>query len=191
MKYKILLITLIAALGVGCNSAYRSTQTPDDVYYSPVRPMGEEESKTDEEDKRYSQEDRQIRMSRHDRRWREFDDDYDCRYDPYHYGYSYGYYYNPYYYPYPVFFSSPVKNPKNSTPRMTNLSSYQYQTITTTNPKTGVTETSVRGRRYNLGNSGRERRETITPSTDNNRSYTPSSGTRSTGTPVSRPARGG
>ena len=40
---------------------------------------------------------------------------------------------------------------------MTNLSSYQYQTITTTNPKTGVTETSVRGRRYNLGNSGRER----------------------------------
>ena len=100
MKYKILLIT-IAALGVGCNSAYRSTQTPDDVYYSPVRPMGEEESK---QMKKISGTARKTARS-------------GCRGTtggggnltmitiagtiPHHYGYSYGYYYNPYYYPLP------------------------------------------------------------------------------------------
>lgn len=189
MKYKILLIALFPILAASCHSAYRSTQTPDDVYYSPARPLGEDESQKNEEETRYSQEDRQIRMARHDRRWRDFDDDFDCRYDPYHYGYTYGYYYNPYYYPYPVFFGTPVRNPKNSTPRMTNLSSYQFQDITVKNPKTGAVESSYRGRRYNLGNTGRERREILTPSTGNNRSYTPSSDNKSSGSPVNRPLR--
>ena len=135
MKYKILLITLIAALGVGCNSAYRSTQTPDDVYYSPVRPMGEEESKTDEEDKRYSR-----KTARSGCRGTTggggnltmitiagtiltiMDTVTDITIIPIITLTRYS-------------SLSPVKNPKNSTPRMTNLSSYQYQTITTTNPR--------------------------------------------------------
>lgn len=188
MKYKILLFAFSTLLLGACHTAYRSGQTPDDVYYSPVRGVDETTERKNEETTRYSQHERQIIMSRYDRRWRDFDDDFDCRYDPYRWGYAYGYYYNPYYYPFPVFFTTPVRNPKNSTPRMTNLSSYQYQQVVVTNPKTGAEERSYRGRRYNLGNQSRETRMNSSPG--NNRSYSPSSsGGRGSGTPVSRPSR--
>ena len=37
MRYKILLYGLIAATITSCSSAYKASQTPDDVYYSPAR----------------------------------------------------------------------------------------------------------------------------------------------------------
>ena len=197
MKHKILLLACTTALLASCSSTYRNGQTPDDVYYSPVRLTDDDNQKEEQKrDQVSNQHDRQIRMARYDRRWRDLDD-FDCRYDPYRYGYGYGYYYNPYYYPFPVFFSSPIRNPKNNAPRTTSLGSYRYEEIKTVNPKTGVVENIYRGRRYNQSNAGRVIREIFSPSNNqssggnNNSTYSPSSsGSRSSGAPVSRPARG-
>lgn len=199
MNIKILLIALGVVSVSSCSTAYRNGQTPDDVYYSPARAIEETEEDNKEEDSRVyndAQHDRQVRMSRYDRRWRDFDDDFNWRYDPYRYGYSYGYYYNPYYFPFPVYLGGiTVRNPKNSTPRMTNLGSYQYSNIQVVNPKTGVVESTNRGRQYNRNNSGGIIRQIIAPSGNRSsgndtRSYSPSSSGRSgSGSPVSRPTR--
>ena len=37
MKTKILLLSITAAALGSCTTAYKSSQTPDDVYYSPVK----------------------------------------------------------------------------------------------------------------------------------------------------------
>lgn len=208
MNLKFLLFILSAAVFSSCSSSYRNGQTPDDVYYSPVKAV-EEDTRQEEEYSRttvHAAEDRQIRMSRYDRRWRDFDDDYNCRYDPYRYGYSYGYYYNPYYYPSPVYISGyPVINPKNTTPRMTSLGSYNYTNMVVVNPKSGPSQVIKSQRRYNNSNNSSYIRRVITPSNNNNsynpsdnntRSYTPSNspssgGNRGSGTPVTRPGRGG
>lgn len=203
MKNKILLTLISGILLTSCSSTYRNGQTPDDVYYSPVKTFTEEETQKDENrdqpDQVSNQQDRQIRMARYDRRWRDldYDCDCDCHYHPYGYGYNYGYYYNPYYYPYPVYnYNYSIRDPKNNTPRTTNLGSYQYTNVETVNPKTGVVESSYRGRVYNQSNNGTRTRETITPSnnntpSNNTRTYTPApSAPRSSGTPVTRPGKG-
>ena len=223
MNLKILLFTLFVAAITSCSTTYRSGQTPDDVYYSPARAIEvrhEEETEKKEETRmvRRVYEDRQIVMYIHDPRWRSFDDDYDAYYDPYRYGYTCGYYYNPYYYPSPVYFSgTSFTNPKNSTPRMTNLGSYNnYSNMVVVNPKAGYT-TQIRSiRPYNNSNADNyNTRRIIIPTTptynntsprsyDNSsnstRTYTPStnsnsssgsSSTGSSGAPVSRPHRGG
>src|SRR5688572_16770470 len=85
-----------------CSTAYKSGQTPDDVYYSPERPKGY--VKTDKkEDRRVDEgeyrDDRYIRMKIRDRR-------YDGLYDDY-------YSYNPYYYHYynsSLYYNSPWNN---------------------------------------------------------------------------------
>lgn len=216
MNVKILLIA-IASISLGsCSTAYKSGQTPDDVYFSPVKVV--EENNDDEDDRNYDvtdAEEREIRMASRDRRWRDWDDDYDCRYDPYRYGYSYGYYYNPYYYPYPVYSGYVFVNPKNTTPRMTNLGGYNPKTLVVSNPKTGETRWINSPKIYNNSNNSSSRnsggfvRRVLSGNSDNNnnsssnnsnRSYTPSSnssnsgsssGTRSSsGTSVSRPSRG-
>ncbi|HCF63858.1 MAG TPA: hypothetical protein PLE75_01380 [Ferruginibacter sp.] len=194
MKNKIILLALGGAFFLGsCTSAYKSTQTPDDVYYSPLRDV--KESKVEEE--YISREDRQIRIGTRNPRWR-YDDNWDYRYDPYRYGYHYGYYYNPYYYPYPVYSGITVRDPKNTTPRTTNLSTYSPQTLTTRDPKTGKV-TTIRTRTYNQSNQRGETRRILRPSDNrsdynNNRTYSPSSGgSRPSGgggsTPVVRPPR--
>lgn len=209
MKVKILLIA-IASVSLGsCSTAYKSGQTPDDVYFSPVKVV--EEKNDREEDRRNDQanaEEREIRMASRDRRWRDWDDDYDCRYDPYRYGYSYGYYYNPYYYPYPVYSGHIYVNPKNNTPRTTNLAAYNPKTLVVSNPKTGEMKWVDASKTYNnsnRNNGGFVRRVLTSQGNDNNssgnsRTYNPSSsssssgssssGSRSSGAPVSRPARG-
>lgn len=214
MNVKILLIA-IASVSLGsCSTAYKSGQTPDDVYFSPVRTIEENtDNKNDREDDITDAEEREIRMASRDRRWRDWDNDYDCRYDPYRYGYSYGYYYNPYYYPYPVYSGHVYINPKNTTPRMTNLGGYNPQTLVVSNPKTGETKWVNSPKTYNNSNNSNSRnsggfvRRILTSennnstnnNSNNNRTYTPSSnssnsgsssGTRSSGTPVSRPSRG-
>ena len=118
---KILLAAICAIVLSSCSSAYKVTQTPDDVYYSPGTdgfvPTPPVAPQTDN--------DPTVLMSIRDPRWRDFDDDYS--YTPYAYGYNADYYYNPYYCSYPVY--NPVviapANPVNTTPRMTNLSAYK------------------------------------------------------------------
>jgi len=99
MKYKILLYALVAATFTGCSSAYRASQTPDDVYYSPARPGAAEKvarAQNDQyEDYVSSQDDQYLRMKVRDRqRWSGLDDYAywnDSRYVPY---YTYDYYRN-------------------------------------------------------------------------------------------------
>lgn len=215
MKFKILLSAFSAiAIISSCSTAYKNSQTPDDVYYSPA--SGTEKYISREKEtytRRYDTEERQIRMRVYDYRWRSLDYDYDygCSYSPYYYGYNHGYYYNPYYYPVPVYNYGPVVNPKNNTPRMTNLSSYQNH-VAVKNSKSGYRTTPVNSARvYNnntSSNSEYSRRiirpqsnnDGYQPSRDNNtRTYNPSSSSSSSsssgssssgGTSVSRPSRG-
>ena len=201
MNFKILLFVISATAFAGCNTAYKSGQTPDDVYFSPTRVIEEDTKKEEQKDQANNEsiEKREIKMKIRDRRWRDLNNEYDCNcscdYHPYKYGYSYGYYYNPYYYPYPVYLAgTKYINPKNTTARMTNLGSYgNVQTTQVVNVKTGKTEYVRKQRTYNNNNT--TPREVFTPS-NNTRVYAPSGNTSSgsnnsnSGKSVARPARG-
>lgn len=200
MNSKTLLLVLSVAAFSSCSTAYKSGQTPDDVYYSPVRVVEEnnDDERKQEENKTTTQtsEEREIRWGIRDRRWRDRDDDYDYSYNKSPYGYCHcncnntGYYYNPYYSPWPVY--SPKVTPINSTPRMINLGSYKgYNNAVNNNPKGGNGTNWVNpATKYNNSNRqsglGRVVRQIFTPSnntnnsnnsnTNNNtRTYTPSS----------------
>lgn len=218
MNLKLFILAIAGVSFASCSTAYKSGQTPDDVYFSPVRAVDERDHREEEkttETRTDSYEEREIRMATRDRRWRDINEDYDynSRYDPYRYGYNYGYYYNPYYYNRPVFLPGyTIINPKNSTPRSTNLGSYNNPTLVVANNKTGETKWVPANRSYNNSNNvGSFIRRVITPAatTNNNnrsntnyennntRTYTPSSNSNnsgssssgSSGTPVSRPTR--
>ena len=89
-------ILLLSSLFASCTSAYKSGQTPDDVYFSPARP-DDEYVRVDEEEERYRRDeeayrdDRYLRMKVRNKRYATLEDDY------YAYG-NYGNYYG--YYPY-------------------------------------------------------------------------------------------
>ncbi|HRD57421.1 MAG TPA: hypothetical protein PK504_05200 [Ferruginibacter sp.] len=221
MKIKILPIALMATIALtSCSTAYKSGQTPDDVYFSPARVVEENEDRAKEED-RIDPEEREIRMATRDRRWRyqywDYDYNYNCNYHPYSYGYNHGYYYNPYYYPYPVYpgYGWTFVNPKNTTPRTTNLRSYiNNNMVTIGDPKLGTSQTISSRKIYNNSNNAGSNgggfvRRILTSGNNNNssnndRSYSPSNAsgrssssgssssgsTRSSGTSVSRPSRG-
>jgi hypothetical protein len=186
MNTKLLLLAVTVAVFSSCSSAYKSGQTPDDVYYSPVRNYSEVQK---EEEARYEvrrdlYEDREIRMGINDYRWRTFDTYYDYSYSPYRYGYQHGYYYNPYYSPYPVYNNVIVTKPvvpSNTTPRVVNLGSYSNGYNTENAVKKGKFSTTKPVRTYNNSNKTIKEFESKSyNSNDNNRSYTPSSsGTKS------------
>ncbi len=201
MKNILYLLTLVLFVS-SCSTAYKAAQTPDDLYYSPV-PEVSSSKKVEKDDYYVSTEERQIRMRAYDYRWRYIDDryDYDYRYNPYAYGYNYGYYYNPFYYNYPVYFPGVlVSNPKNNTPRMTNLGSYMNTSTKVVDVKTGKVNTYSTYRKYNTSNSDLETRRPVynnnnsynnNSSQGNNRSYSPSSSSSSGGgTPFIRNSRG-
>jgi hypothetical protein len=100
----LLSLTLVFA---SCSSAYKTGQTPDDVYYSPERPQEEYvRVDKDDEDRYYGgdqdrnssdyynyEEDRYLRMKVRNRsRWSYLDNDF-YSYNPYVYN-NYSYYYN-------------------------------------------------------------------------------------------------
>jgi len=216
MHAKLLLITLSALAFSSCSTAYKSGQTPDDVYYSPVRMVDEDQDKRRDDDKN-TVEDRTIRMRSRDRRWRTFDEDYEYRNSPYNYCTckctSHGYYYNPYYYPTAIY--SKTIFPVNTTPRMVNLNAYSgFNSNNTVISKTGntVNPGSPSARTYNnsneksgigkairqifsgsgskSGSSSSNNDRTYTPSTTNNSSNSSGSSNSSSGS-VTRPKRGG
>lgn len=209
MKTKILLFALSAAALGGCSTAYKSTQTPDDVYYSPVRPVEEKSEKDRDEVRNEPEKDYQISMAVRDHRWRDFRDDYDFDNSPYNYTckrYNYGYYYNPRYYPWAIYTGKPsYSKPVNSTPRMVNLNAYKgYNPNVAISKTTGTVNTNSSYRYNNSNNSENSGRKLILPSSNssssnNTRTYTPSSnsnsGSSSSGNSnsgsVSRPKRGG
>ena len=124
MKRQILLLAITAAALSSCTTAYKTGQTPDDVYFSPARPQDEYVRVEEKEEYRYDDDyydDRYLRMKVHNStRWNYLDDWY--AYDRYSYRYSnyYGSYYNPYtswnYYHNPYFRNNNViiYNPKQN-----------------------------------------------------------------------------
>lgn len=105
MKYKILLYGLIAAALTSCSSAYKASQTPDDVYYSPAREGVQKQTAKREQYEDYvaSEDDQYLRMKiRNRQRWSGIDDySYwnDSRYMP-SYNFNYNYYRGSMYSPY-------------------------------------------------------------------------------------------
>jgi len=219
MQSKILLFALSVAAFSSCSTAYKTGQTPDDVYYSPVKVV-EERKETKREEQRYEKtnNDYEITMSIRDRRWRDFRDDYEYDNSPYNYCYcnckNTGYYYNPYYYPWAIYTPTlSFKTPVNTTPRMVNLNTYNgYNTRVAVGKTNGTLNMSTTSSQYNNSNRSGSRlgnilRQTIeptpaTPSSSNStRTYSPSSsgssssssGSSSSGSSSSssRPARGG
>ena len=216
MKTKILLLSLsVAALG-SCTTAYKSSQTPDDVYYSPVKVYASEDDRDNdrEKEKKYEpSKDYEIVMGIRDHRWRDFSDDYSYDYSPYNYTckrYNYGYYYNPFYYPRVIYtVKTGYSKPLNTTPRMVNLNAYNGYNPRVASDKTNGTNWAGSSYRYNNSNSssGSRAREILYPrssssssSSNDTRTYTPSSSGssssgssssgRSSGSSVSRPGRG-
>ncbi len=213
MQSKILLFALSVTAFSSCSTAYKTGQTPDDVYYSPVKVV-EERRETKREEDRYEKvnNDYEITMGIRDRRWRDFRNEYEYDNSPYNYCVcncnSSGYYYNPYYYPWAIYTTKVTySKPVNTTPRMVNLNTYNGYNSKVAVSKTNGTLFNTNGSaQYNNSNRSGSRlgnllRQTIeptpnTPSSNNSRSYTPapSSGSSSSGSSsgsVSRPSRGG
>lgn len=204
MKRQILLLAITATVLSSCTTAYRTGQTPDDVYFSPARPQ-DEYVRVDREDKYQGEDDyyddRYLRMKVRNRsQWDYLNDWYSYDRYSYRYNYYYGTYYNPYtswnYYYNPYFPNYVVVyNPKPTTsvnnvpkPRNFNINAYTNNTYNTVNRnfnlssfKPGSNGSPV----YNNSNSGRGFSNTINKifsgNSSNNsysapsRSYTPSS----------------
>ena len=159
----------LALLLASCTTAYKSGQTPDDVYYSPARPADEYVRTEKKEDRRYRydedyRDDRYLRMKIRDRRYASLYDDY-YSYNPYYYHYyngrlsynspwtPYTYwdnYYNPYFRP--VLVVNNYKTPNR--PRTFDLGVYAPQPGSTnpSNPRNPKVYSS-----YNNGSSGNTR----------------------------------
>ena len=156
MRSAILLLVLSAAVLGSCTSAYKTGQTPDDVYYSPARQHDEYVNVKQHDDQKYKNDDeyyddQYLRMKVHNRvMWSDLDDYY--YYNP---RFSYSYYnsfnwnnpwtplmfWNSYYNPYcsPVMYTGYSKVIYNH-PRIFNLNTYNNNQLTNnnyTNPKVG------------------------------------------------------
>ena len=204
MKTVILILSI--AFLASCSAAYKTGQTPDDLYYSKAKVVKEEKKEYVHYDRRVDNyEERQIRLAIANPRFRNLDynNDYDYKYNPYAYGYNYGYYYNPCYYPYPVYAMGNVTftNPKNTTIRKANLGGYS-NTVTNYQPIKFVPVTNTRRVYNNSNNSSNNNTQYNTRSNDNDtRTYNPAPSNNSSnnsggsaapsGTPVVRPGRGG
>jgi len=161
--------SLAAIVFASCTTAYKSGQTPDDVYYSPERPK-EEYVRVENEKEKYryetSDEDRYLRMKvRNNRRWSSLDDDCFCynRYSNSYYSYNnpwnsqtyWNYYYNPYYGK-----GSVVVNTSYNKPRKYNLHVFDNSQNGNTNPKgtrtvgssANTQDNNYRGSGNNAGN---------------------------------------
>jgi outer membrane protein assembly factor BamE (lipoprotein component of BamABCDE complex) len=168
MKSAILLLALAAAALSSCSTAYKTGQTPDDVYYSPAKPQDEYVQTDNNDEQKYRgddyYDDRYLRMKVHNRtQWSELDDWY---YYGNHYNYTsyncycfnnpwspYTYwnnYYNPYYHGYVII--SPQSGISYNKPHMTNLNTFNNNMLTSnnySNPKTPGANIKV-----NSNNSG-------------------------------------
>ncbi len=208
MKTKhLLLFGLIVAFS-SCSTAYRTVQTPDDVYYSPAPPQDNYVQTDNQQDKdsygynnnnTYNNEDLEIRRGIRDQRYRSnISLDFGFGYDPYNslgYGYNpynynpYAYNYNPYgynnYYSYPGVSYYPYSHNYYDSYSSPYYNYYYPPVYYIPQPGTAVT---IAPRRYNLGayNSTNTRplytHPTTQPSTTNSvpvRTFTPQPATRS------------
>lgn len=202
MKSAILLLALFAAAFTSCTSAYKTGQTPDDVYYSPL-PAREEYVRVDKEDDRRYQytddyyDDRYLRMKVSNRyRWNDLNDWY--YYERYGFGHNflYGSYNNPYnswnyyYNPYCCCYgNNNYSNPKNISykpvvkPRAFNLAGYTNSNVNNSNANSSGrinTVKPVKSNTYNNSNNnnGRGLSNTIRTILSNNNNGSSGNSTR-------------
>lgn len=197
MDTRILLLGLAATAMTSCATAYKTGQTPDDVYYSPAKPEEEYVKEDQQRDDRYNNDyytldDYRLRMRvRNPNRYYAYADDwyYDNWYtgsswrygwnNPWTWrsGFNTGWYYsyNPWCYsPYP-YYGTPVNTKTfNYKPPIRNFGN--TNTVATTyNPKTGyiITRSDKPRRVYNNSNRnsnsgfGGFLRQVLTPSNSN------------------------
>jgi len=173
MKSAILLLFVSAALFTGCTTAYKTGQTPDDVYYSPARPQQEYVRAEKEEDRRstYSDDyydDRYLRMKVRNRyRWNDLNDWY--YFERYGFGYNYyfgsfnnpynswNYYYNPY--SCCCYGQTIYVNPKSTAytpsvkPRSFNLAGYTNTNYNNANTRSSKSRFPLNNNSYNNSNN--------------------------------------
>lgn len=208
MKSSILLLALSVFVFSSCTTAYKTGQTPDDLYYSAAKPQDEQVNSDQKEDDRYRYDDqyyddRYLRMKVHNRsRWNDLNDWY--YYDKYSYSYNYyfGSYNNPfnawnyYYNPYCCCHSSygtgigNIKIPASPpvVRRHFSLGGYTNTGYNNTNNSAGAYKTPVRtGTKPNYNNSNGLNNTLKTIFSNNNsgngssRTYTPSSSSSGSG----------
>jgi len=155
MKSLILSLSVVLLLA-SCTTAYKSGQTPDDVYYSPERPREEYVRMEKDNDRRYRndyrsedyyayEDDRFLRYKVRNRyRWSYLDDYYR---DPFAYRYGNYHYYDPYFWnarAYWNYYYNPygnhivIVNPRNNVytrPRTYNLHVFDNPNRNSYNPK--------------------------------------------------------
>lgn len=204
MQTKTLLILLLVAAFSSCSTAYKTGQTPDDVYFSPVSTSEDRQDNDNERDQAntvQATQDWQVRMAARDRRWR-YIDDYNYSNSPYNYcycncGHYTGYYYNPYFYPAPIYNVKLNTFRPDNTPRMVNLAAYHnYNPVVAVNSKTTTgsakfisvsnynnSNSSSKSSSKGLGNTVRRvldsKSSSSSSSSSESRTYTPSSSSSS------------
>ena len=206
MKQQILHLAITALVLSSCTTAYKTGQTPDDVYFSQAKPQDEYVQVDREKDRyRYNSDeyydDRYLRMKVQNRtRWDYLDDWYAYDRYGYRYNYYYGSYFNPYtswnYYYNPYCPSTVVavnsKVPASQTsyekPRNFNLNSYtnnNYYTVNNVTKGMSSKPGSVSRQVYNNSNNNglsNTLNQIFSNGNNNNsysaptRSYNPSSG---------------
>ena len=150
MRSSILLLVLSAAVISSCSSAYKTGQTPDDVYFSPERQHDEYvRVKNNNDDRKYQgnddyYDDRYLRMKVRNRAmWSDLDDwyFYDRRYsyssynnwnNPWSPNTYWNYYYNPYC-GHTIYTGYAAASVNNNHPRIFNLSTYNNNQLTNNN----------------------------------------------------------
>ena len=142
MNSKFLLVVLSFAGFSSCTTAYKTGQTPDDVYYSPARYANDHSRSDSNENKTVynnSLDGYEIQTGVHNRRWR--------RYHDYDYGYT------PYDAYYPGYISpKSVQTIKYTAPRKVNTAAYNK--TSTQNVKLSKTSSNSKG--TGVGNFLRE-----------------------------------
>ena len=210
MKQSFTLLALTVAVLSSCTSAYKTGQTPDDVYYSPVRPQAayvQTETKEEERPTQYSDdyyEDRFLRMRIEDRyRWSTLDDyyfnnayaynsfgNYYSLNSPWNSYFAWNCHYNPYYGGIPYYPGGVIiKTPRNYNPPsralVFNPNSYNIRT-------TGTTSSGSKGlsnNYYNRYNNNNRSNNTLGESIRKVFSNNNGSGSYNSGSNSSSPSR--
>lgn len=152
MKSTILLLAVFVAALSSCSTAYKTGQTPDDVYYSPGRQRDEYVRTEKQDDRKYKTDeeyydDRYLRMKvQNHTQWSDLDDwyNYGNRYNYRYYSFNnwnnpwspniyWNYYYNPYCKSCCVTTNIKTSVAVNNTPRYFNLNTYNTNSLTTNN----------------------------------------------------------
>lgn len=198
MRSSILVLAFIAAVLSSCTTAYKTGQTPDDVYYSPTRPQDEYVRVENKQERNYYEgsedyyTDRYLRMRVVNRyQWSALDDYYNnpYLYSPYSYYsnwnnpwnsyWAWNSYCNPYYGGGAVIIKNPVAYKPPSRAVVFNPNSYINNPPAQTANVKGINNPGTRSSSYSNGYNSGGSSTRYNNSNSNGSSYSNSGSTRS------------